>query len=101
VVEREARDKPAAARAGAARPAARQKLSFKHKHALDTLPGVMDRLSAEIAALSKRLEDPGLYARDAGTFAATTARLEAARAELGRAEDEWLELELLREELGA
>src|SRR5690606_8200746 len=55
-------EKPRAARpAGkpaAPPPQARRKLSFKEKHALETLPGEIDRLDAEIAALGKALSDP-------------------------------------------
>ena len=49
--------------------------------------------------LHQALADPDLYRRDASSFAAKTARLGAAKAELEAAETEWLELELLREEL--
>ena len=41
----------------------------------------------------------GLYRRDPAAFQAGTARLSAAQAELDTAETEWLELEMLREEL--
>ena len=52
------------------------------------------------------LEELGLpyevrrYARDPKTFATKSNRLAAAQAELDTAETEWLELEMLREELG-
>ena len=96
-------EKPRAARpAGkpaAPPPQARRKLSFKEKHALETLPGEIDRLDAEIAALGKALSDPGLYARDPEGFAEKSSALEAAEARKAAAEDEWLELEMLREEL--
>jgi ATP-binding cassette subfamily F protein uup len=82
-----------------AAPAARQKLSFKQKHALETLPREMARLEAEIARLNTTLADPGLYARDAAKFAEASKKLEAAQAALGKAEDDWLELEALREEI--
>jgi ATP-binding cassette subfamily F protein uup len=89
-------EKPAAA--PAASPAAvKQKLSFKQKHALETLPREIARLEAEITVLNKKLADPGLYARDANAFAAASKALDAAQAALSKAEDEWLELESLRE----
>ncbi len=50
-------------------------------------------------SLQQALADPDLYRRDALSFAATTARLGAAQAELEAAETDWLELELLREQL--
>ena len=81
-------------------PERRRKLSFKQQHALKTLPDQIDRLNKEIAAAESRLADPGLFTRDPDGFAALTKRLDAAQAELAQAEDEWLELEVLREELG-
>ncbi|MGV3491442.1 MAG: ABC-F family ATP-binding cassette domain-containing protein [Devosia sp.] len=78
---------------------AKQKLSFKQKHALETLPKEIARLEKEIARLNAVLADPALYAKDPKTFAATGAELEKAQAALGKAEDEWLELEALREEI--
>ena len=56
-------------------------------------------LQAEIASLHLALTDSDLYRRNASAFAGKTARLTAAQAELEAAETEWLELELLREEL--
>ena len=53
-----------------------------------------------MAVLNEALADAGLYGRDPKAFAAKTARLGAAQAELDAAETEWLELEMLKEELG-
>ncbi len=78
---------------------ARQKLSFKHKHALETLPAEIARQTAEIARLNALLADPAFYARDPKGFADTSKRLTAAEAARTKAEDEWLALELLREEI--
>ncbi len=90
----------AAAPAGAAPPpAAKPRLSFKDKHALETLPGRIAQLEREIATLQAQLADPGLYARDAAGFAARGSLLARKQAEREAAEEEWLRLELLREEL--
>jgi len=78
---------------------ARRKLSFKEKHALETLPARMDALGAEIARLQATLADPSLYARDPKAFADTSATLARAEAELSTAEEQWLELEMLRQEM--
>jgi ATP-binding cassette subfamily F protein uup len=96
-VERTA-PRPAAApvRAAPPRPA---RLSFKDKHALGTLPAEIARLTAEVARLDGLLADPALYGRDPPGFASASAALARASAELRAAEDRWLELELLREEL--
>jgi len=82
-------------------PQPRRKLSFKEKHALETLPDTMEKLEAEIAALSDRLADPSLFTTDPRAFSVATERLAAAQAELSDAEERWLELEILREEFGA
>jgi ATP-binding cassette subfamily F protein uup len=76
-----------------------QKMSFKDKHALETLPARMTALEKEIAVLHQTLVDPDLYARDPKTFADASAKLENAQAELSASEERWLELEMLREEL--
>jgi ATP-binding cassette subfamily F protein uup len=84
-----------------ARSQPRRKLSFKEKHALETLPGTMTALEAEIATISARLSDPNLFTKDPRAFSIATERLATAQAELAGAEERWLELELLKEELGA
>ena len=76
------------------------KLSFKQKHALETLPARIEALDTEIAKLEATLAKPNLFAADRKTFDTATARLSAAHAEKAAAEDEWLTLEMLREELG-
>ncbi|MCK8783861.1 ABC-F family ATP-binding cassette domain-containing protein [Roseomonas sp. NAR14] len=89
--------------AGAAPPAppqpARRKLSFKEKHALETLPGRMAGLQAEIGRLRETLADPNLFARDRARFDRASTALAAAETALAAAEEEWLTLEMLREEL--
>jgi ATP-binding cassette subfamily F protein uup len=80
-------------------PAAKPKMSFKDRHALETLPARLAQLEGEIAILQRQLADPGLYARDAAGFAARTSLLGRKQAEREAAEEEWLRLEMLREEL--
>jgi ATP-binding cassette subfamily F protein uup len=79
--------------------APQRRLTFKDKHALETLPARMAVLEKEIAALHARLADSQLYARDPKSFAEASAKLEAAEMELASSEERWLELEMLREEL--
>ena len=95
----EAKPKPAASAVAGNAPQRKRKLSFHEKRALETLPGVIDALQAEIEELQATLSDPDLYTRDSETFETATARLADAQAELAAAEERWLELELLREEL--
>ncbi|MCA3556266.1 ATP-binding cassette domain-containing protein [Aestuariivirga sp.] len=80
-------------------PQARRKLSFKEKHALETLPATMKKLENEIGTLEAKLADAALFARDAKAFDQAASRLTAARGDLARAEEQWLELEMKREML--
>ncbi len=77
----------------------RRKLSFKDKHALETLPKEMDALRDKMAGFQARLDDATLYTRDPKAFEKTTADLAAAHQALAEMEDRWLELEMLREEI--
>ncbi len=93
-----AKPKTAAAQpAAAAKP--RGKLSYKDQRELDELPTRMDRLSAEIAALESAMADPDLFSRNPAKFQKTSEQLHAKQADLSAAEERWLELEALREEL--
>jgi len=85
--------------APAPRAPQKAKLSFKQKHALETLPKRLEALAAEIGKLEATLSEPNLFSRDRKRFEAASARLGAAQAEHGAAEEEWLTLEMLREEL--
>jgi ABC transport system ATP-binding/permease protein len=81
--------------------APKARLSFKDKHALETLPARIAALEAEIGKFSKTIADPDLYTRDRAAFDAASAALAKAQAELSAAEDEWLRLEELREQVEA
>ncbi len=80
-------------------PLARRRLVFKDKHALETLPKTIAALQAEMNALQAKLGDPHFYARDRAAFEKTTASLGELQVKLTAAEEQWLELEILREEL--
>jgi ATP-binding cassette subfamily F protein uup len=80
--------------------ASKRKLSFNEKHALETLPKKIEALQAEAAKLNTAVAGD-LYTRDPKLFAKATARLEEVAREIGEAEERWLELEMLREEIGA
>ncbi|WP_454685177.1 ABC-F family ATP-binding cassette domain-containing protein [Ancylobacter moscoviensis] len=96
-----AADKPEAAPAPAEKGAPKRKLSYKEKHALEQLPKQIAALEAEIAKLAGKMQAPDFYTKDPSGFAKTSAALEKAQGELSKAEEQWLELEMLREELGA
>jgi ABC transport system ATP-binding/permease protein len=75
------------------------KLSFKQKFAIENLPKQMAAKEIEIAAFEKKMADPQFFSRDPDGFSKIAAELEKARDALSRMEEEWLELEMLREEL--
>jgi ATP-binding cassette subfamily F protein uup len=89
--------KPAATAPAAS--AAKRRLSFNEKHALETLPKTIAKLQGDIANQQKLLDDPDLYAKDRKKFEQVSAAIATAQAELAAAEDRWLELEMLREEI--
>ena len=77
----------------------RPRMSFKNKHALETLPARIAQLQDKIKAVQAKLADPTLFSRNPAEFARLAASLEALTAEHDACETQWLELELLREEL--
>ena len=91
-------DAPVAAPVVAAKPvaerpkAAREGLSFTERHRLEALPGVMDRLTAEIGKLSEFLSDPTLFSAAPAKFAKASEALAERQAALEAAETEWLDL---------
>ncbi len=91
-------DPPDEGRSGR-RKRAKTKLSYAEQRQYDSLPAAMETLSGEIERLEAALADPDLYQRDRRAFDRQTARLDDARSELEVAEERWLELEMLREEL--
>ena len=96
------RDDKRDAKPNAAAPAraAKEKLSFKDKHALETLPKTIAALEAKKATLRGALDDPGLYARDPKNFATKSEAFAKIEAEIAVAEEAWLTLEMRREAIG-
>ncbi|MBO6519520.1 MAG: ATP-binding cassette domain-containing protein [Rhodospirillales bacterium] len=78
---------------------AKQRMTFKDKHALETLPGRIAELETENARLQAKLADPSFFQRDAAGFDADSRKLADVSRELADAEEEWLRLEMLREEI--
>jgi ATP-binding cassette subfamily F protein uup len=76
-------------------------LAFKEKHALETLPKTIANLQADAAKLQTQLDDPQFYTRDRAGFQKATSALGAIQLKIAAAEEQWLELEILREELSA
>jgi ATP-binding cassette subfamily F protein uup len=88
-----------AAKAPKAPSVGKRRLNFNEKHALETLPKTIEKLHAEIAKHQKLLDDPDLYSRDRKKFDQASQAIAAAHEKLQEAEDKWLELEMLREEI--
>lgn len=80
---------------------AKGKLSFKQKYALETLPAKMDEAAEQISALETKMADSDFFAKDPEGFSKAAKALEAAQNSHTAMEEEWLELEMLREELEA
>ena len=95
-------DAPVKAAKPAAKPAttpepkvksAAQGLTFTEKHRLEALPGVIERLEAEIGKLSAFLSDPALFTTAPEKFRKASEGLAERQAALAAAEEEWLMLE--------
>jgi len=75
------------------------KLSYKDKFALETLPGEMDALQKDIEDLQAQMSEDDLYAKDPDAFNALIAKMGHKQSLRDQAEEKWLELEMLREEI--
>ncbi|WP_306044798.1 ABC-F family ATP-binding cassette domain-containing protein [Nioella sp. MMSF_3534] len=68
-------------------------LSYTESHRLKELPGLIERLEAEIAKLEELMSDPELFTREPVKFRKASEALAERQAKLSAAEDEWLMLE--------
>ncbi len=82
----------------AKRPA---KLSYKDQRDYDLLPKRIEAIDAEIAAAEIEMSDPALYTRKPERFAELTAKCDTLRAEKDVAEERWLVLAMLVEEMAS
>jgi ABC transport system ATP-binding/permease protein len=96
---REARETAKPAPSVVAEPPARRRLTFKDKHALETLPKTIAALQEDMRKLQMKLDDPQFYARDRAGFEKISAALGELQQQIAALEEQWLELEILREEL--
>ncbi|NTF08762.1 ABC-F family ATP-binding cassette domain-containing protein [Agrobacterium rubi] len=96
----EKQEKAKSASSAGSEPAkAKGKLSFKQKFALENLPKEMEKTQAEIAEREQRMADPNLFAKNPTVFNTLANEMSKLREKLETMEEEWLELEMLREEL--
>jgi ATP-binding cassette subfamily F protein uup len=75
------------------------KMSFKDKHALETLPGEIEQIEARMAEIETALADPDLFAKDGAKFNALSKELAQLTDDKDAKEERWLELEMLKEEI--
>lgn len=80
------------------KPKPSAKLSYKHKFRLEKLPEEMSILEKTIASLEVQMADPDLYTKDPNAFSKISEDLQKTQSKLASAEEEWLELEMLRED---
>ncbi len=73
-----------------------RKLTYKENQELEGLPGRIEALEADIAALHEQMNDPGFYSNDHTVVAAAAVRMEVLEAELDALLTRWDELEELR-----
>ena len=77
----------------------KRKLSFNEKHLLETLPQRVAALGRDIEKLRLVLADPALYTKDRPRFDKASELLSRAEADLAASEEQWLALEMLKEEV--
>ena len=73
------------------------KITYKDKYALEQLPIEMAELQKKIAFLQGRLDEADFFTRDPDGFQKVIDGLAKAETSLEKAEEKWLELEVLRE----
>jgi ATP-binding cassette subfamily F protein uup len=93
VAEKSAPAKPAA-------PAKPKKMSYKEQKELDSLPGTIEKLEADIAALNGEMGQPGFYQQAKDAILQSQNKLAEMEKALETAYARWEELEALREAAG-
>lgn len=91
-------EKAPAPAATEAKTSSKVKLSFTQLHLLKTLPETVDSLTKKLEKLQAEMADPNLYAKNPDRFAKLSAEITRLTGERDSAEEQWLELEMLREE---
>jgi ABC transport system ATP-binding/permease protein len=82
-----------------AAPAKPVKLSYKDQRDYDLLPARITAIDTEIAVAEKELSDPALYTRNHERFVELSAKADALLIEKEKAEERWLELAMMVEEM--
>jgi len=76
------------------------RLTWKERRELDSLPETIAAMTAEKTRLEAALADPGFYPRDRAGFEAATARHAELNTSLAEAEERWLSLAERAESIG-
>jgi ABC transport system ATP-binding/permease protein len=92
--------KPTAA-AQASSSGARRKMSFKETRELETLPGVIESLEADIQGLNEAMARPDFYQQDKNDIQAQQSLLAQKQAELETAYVRWESLEALQADINS
>jgi ATP-binding cassette subfamily F protein uup len=80
-------------------PARPAKLTYKDQRDYDLLPGRIEAIDVEIATAETEMANPALYTSNPARFSELTTKCDTLRAEKEAAEERWLELAMLVEEL--
>ena len=75
------------------------RMSFKEKHALEMLPEKIEYLRIQIGKIQKQMAEPDFYSKETGEIEKVAIFLSDNETELSELEQQWLELELKREEI--
>jgi ATP-binding cassette subfamily F protein uup len=76
-----------------------KKLSFKHTHALKVIPEKIEALRNEIAEIEEELNNPGIFIDDPDKANMLSQTLLQRKQEIEELEEQWLEIELMREKI--
>ena len=75
------------------------RMSFKEKHALEMLPEKIEYLRIQIGNIQKQMAEADFYSKETGEIEKVAIFLSDNETELSELEQQWLELELKREEI--
>ena len=99
--EKEKKDKTKAEEANQPKTEKKQKLSYSQQRKLDLLPQEIEQIEQKIQEIDEALGDSSLYNADREKFTNLSTERAKLQAELEAKENEWLELQLLQEELSS
>ena len=78
----------------------KDRLTFKEKYLLQTLPEEIEALQVTISSIEQKLSNMALFQEQPETYQKLATEVEDLREQHEQKEQSWLELELRREELG-